>query len=84
MKSNDNDEPQLLRIPKTFHTVADLLAVANKLKLPNAMLISERENGDIVLLETNMTCAEANWLMDRVKYLVCRPAKNEKVIANGE
>lgn len=64
-------EPKLLQIPSRIHTVADLLAVAGKLGLTNAMVLSQREDGSIVFMTTApMTLAEANWLADSAKNII--------------
>lgn len=62
--------PELLRVPTKFHSVDDVLATAAKMNLPNILVLSELENGDIVFLETDMTMASANWLLDRMKQLL--------------
>lgn len=64
------DEPKLLRIPRTFHSVADVLATAAQLDLPNVLVLCENENGSLTLLDSGLTCAEANWLLDRAKSAV--------------
>lgn len=64
-------EPRLLQIPPHIHTVEDLFAVAGKLGLTNAMVLSQREDGSIVFLTTSkMTIAEANWLADSAKSII--------------
>jgi hypothetical protein len=65
------NEPKLLRVPSHLHTVDDLLATAGKMGLPNAMVLSQREDGSIVFLTTSkMTCSEANWLLDSAKITI--------------
>ncbi len=64
-------EPALLRIPTSFRSVDAVLETARKLDLSNVMVLSEREDGSLVFLETDMTLAEANWLLDRMKFLLC-------------
>lgn len=76
-----SDEPKLLKIPDTMRTVEDVLAVAARLDLGNVLVISERENGDIVYLtSSNSTCSEINWLLDRMKNVLVgdswQPKKN--------
>ena len=65
------DEPKLLRVP-TRMNVEELLAVAAKMDLPNAVLLSQRENGSIVLLDADngdgMTVAQVCWLLDGAKF----------------
>lgn len=63
-------EPKLLRIPQHFHSVDELLAVAGKLGLSNALLISETEDGAIIFLDSDLTFAQANWLLDRLKVVM--------------
>jgi hypothetical protein len=65
----------LLRIPEHFHSIEDMLAVAAKLDLKNALLISEREDGSLVFLDSGLTLAEANWLLDRMKTILLRPVE---------
>lgn len=74
-----SDEPKLLRVPEESRSMADLLGVAAKLDLDNVLLLSQRENGGIVFLEyPSMTCAEANWLVDRFKTLLHVPDAFER------
>ena len=68
----ERDEPKLLRIPEHFHSVEEMLGAAAKLNLPNALLISEREDGSLVFLDTDLTVSEANWLLDRMKQILLR------------
>lgn len=64
-------KPELLRVPAHCRTVDDLLAVAGKLRLTNAMVLSQKEDGNIVFLTTSaMTVAEANWLADCAKNII--------------
>lgn len=63
-------EPRLLRIPEHFHSVDDMLGAAAQLELTNALLISEREDGSLVFLDTDLNLAQANWLLDRMKLLL--------------
>jgi hypothetical protein len=65
--------PELLRVPFHFHTVADVLACAGKLNLPNVLVLSEREDGTLVFLDNDLTLAQANWLLDRMKALLITP-----------
>lgn len=73
------EAPQLLRVPTTFHSVADVLETAKQLDLNNVMVLSEREDGALVFLETDMTLASANWLLDRMKMLLLMPAQHDKI-----
>lgn len=72
-------QPKLLCIPTQFHSVDDVLGAAQKMNLPNVLLISELENGDLVFLGTEMTTAETNWLMDRLKILMLMPDSHRRV-----
>ena len=80
---NDNDPPKLLRIPQKFRTVNDVLGVAFHLNLTNVIVLSQRENGDLVFLDTDMTEAQANWLLDKIKTLLLMPSCYEMVNADG-
>jgi hypothetical protein len=60
-------DPQLLRIPRTFHSVDEVLGAAKLMELPNILVLSELANGNLVLLDDGMTVAQANWLLDRAK-----------------
>lgn len=73
-----DDVPQLLRVPEKFRTVDDVLATAGKLGLSNVLVLSQREDGSLVFLETDMSFAEANWLLDRMKMLLLAPALFER------
>ena len=68
----------LLRIPAVSRTVDDLLGVASRLDLPNAVLIAEREDGSLVMLTTDMTVAQANWLIDRLKTVLLGPTPKRR------
>jgi hypothetical protein len=67
------DTPQFLRVPVHFHSVEELLGVAAQMNLGNALLISEREDGSLVFLDSDLTLAQANWLLDRMKTLLLMP-----------
>jgi hypothetical protein len=69
----------LLRIPETFRSVEEVLATAAKLDLPNVLVLSELENGNLVFLETDMTVAQANWLLDRMKALLLIPESHKRI-----
>ena len=62
--------PTLLRIPKHFNSVDEVLTTAMKLELSNVVVISERADGSIVLIGTDMALSETNWLLDRAKLQV--------------
>lgn len=68
-----NDEPHLLRIPEVFHSIEGVLETAKRLDLPNVLVLSEREDGSIVFLSSEMNAAELNWLIDRAKVLLVWP-----------
>jgi hypothetical protein len=72
-------EPTLLRIPRKFNSVEDVLETARKLDLPNVLLLSEKEDGSLVFLETEMTLASTNWLLDRMKMLLLMPESHERL-----
>jgi len=63
-------DPQLLKIPEHFQTVDDVLGCAAKLNLRNILVLSEMENGNLVILDDGLTMAQANWLVDRFKTLM--------------
>jgi hypothetical protein len=63
----DDDEPPLLRVPNHFHNVEDVLACAGKMKLPNVLVLSQLENGNVVFLDSGLSFAETNWLLDTFK-----------------
>ena len=69
---NDEAVP-LLRIPTISRTTAELLGLAGHLDLPNAVLLSERPDGALVFLTTDMTLAQANWMVDRLKAVLLGP-----------
>lgn len=70
---------ELLRVPGKFRSVADVLATAGKMNLSNVLLLSEREDGSLVFLETEMSVASTNWLLDRMKMLMLMPASHERL-----
>ncbi|HXJ61872.1 MAG TPA: hypothetical protein VNU68_34975 [Verrucomicrobiae bacterium] len=65
--------PQLLRIPTSFHSVDEVLGAAAKMNLPHCVVLSETEAGGLVLLDSGMTMAQTNWLIDRLKALMLAP-----------
>lgn len=67
-------EPTLLRIPTVSRTTADLLGVAARLNLPHAVLLAQREGGELVFLTTDLSTAEANFMLDRIKAILLGPA----------
>lgn len=67
-------KPQLLRIPNVSRTTADLLGVAARLDLPHAVLLGHRSDGSLVFLTTDLSTAEANWMLDRVKAILLGPS----------
>lgn len=73
-----SDEPRLLRVPQKFQTAKQVLETAKKLDLPNVMVLSELDDGRLVFLETDMSFASANWLLDRMKQLLLNPNQFER------
>ena len=74
-----NDEaPRLLRIPHRFESVADVLHVALKMGLPNVVVLSELDDGKLVLLtDEGCTISSVNWLLDRLKQLLLERPRAE-------
>lgn len=71
--------PTLLRVPERFESVDAVLETARKMDLPNVLVLSELDDGNLVFLESNdITVASANWLLDRMKMLLLRPAAYER------
>lgn len=70
-------KPTLLRIPETFRSVDDVLATAAKLDLPNVLVLSERSDGRLTLLDSDLTISQANWLLDRAKMALLMPGQHE-------
>lgn len=71
-------EPELLRVPKHFQSVDEVLGTANKMNLPNVLVLSEKEDGSLVFLSTEMELAQTNWLLDRMKMLMLMPSSHER------
>ena len=71
-------DPPLLRVPSHFRSVADILACAAKMDLPNVLVLSERPDGSLVFLDNDLTLAQANWLLDRMKALLITPNQFER------
>jgi hypothetical protein len=67
---DDVNKPKLLRVPKRFSSVEEVLNTARQLDLSNILVLSEKEDGSLVFLETEMTFASTNWLLDRMKTLL--------------
>lgn len=70
--------PVLLRVPNHFQSVAEVLGCAAKMDLPNVLVLSERADGSLVFLDNDLTLAQANWLLDRMKALLITPNQFEK------
>jgi hypothetical protein len=68
----------MLRVPTRFQSVDEVLGAARQMNLPNVLLLSELEDGKIVFLETDMTLASTNWLLDRMKMLLLMPDSFER------
>ena len=65
------DTPKLLRVPVRFASVEEVLKTAAQMDLPNVLVLSQRENGNLVFLDSpGLTCAEANWLVDLAKKII--------------
>lgn len=64
------ERPVLLRVPRNFHSVDDVLACAGKMDLQNVLVLSEQEDGSIVFLDSGLTLAECNWILDTMKFLL--------------
>ena len=45
----------------------------------DVLVLSEREDGSLVLLDDGMTLAQANWLLDRAKAVMLMPGGFAKV-----
>jgi hypothetical protein len=71
-------EPKLLRVPSSFRNVGEVLACAEKMNLPNVVLLSEGDDGTITFLTSDMSLSQANWILDRVKLLLLRPDTFER------
>jgi hypothetical protein len=71
--------PKLLRIPTKFQSVEDVCGAASRMDLPNALLISELEDGSITFLSTDMNLAQVNWLLDRLKTILLIPESFNRV-----
>lgn len=79
MTSDDSDNVTFMGIPKALHSVDDVLGTAAKLNLDNAIVLSEREDGSLVFLTTEMTAASANWLLDTFKMLLLQPEMHPRL-----
>jgi hypothetical protein len=71
--------PKLLRIPTKFQSVEDVCGAASRMNLPNALMISELEDGTITFLSTDMNLAQVNWLLDRLKTIILIPESFNRV-----
>lgn len=81
---NDNGAPpKLLRIPQKLRTVNDVLGVAFHLSLTNIIILSQMEDGNLVFLDNDLTEAQANWLLDKIKTLLLMPSCYEMVNVDG-
>lgn len=73
------DQPTLLRVPKRFNSVDEVLNTARQMDLQNILVLSEMEDGSLIFLETGMTYASTNWLLDRTKMLLLMPNSHERL-----
>ena len=65
------DQPKLLRVPVRFESVDAVLETARRMDLSNVLVLSVRENGNIVFLDSpGLTVAEANWMVDQAKRII--------------
>ena len=65
------DQPKLLRVPVRFESVDAVLETARRMDLENVLVLSIRENGNIVFLDSpGLTVAEANWMVDQAKRII--------------
>ena len=63
--------PKLLRVPVRFESVEHVLKTAAQMELTNILILSQRENGNLVFLDSpGLTCAEANWMVDQAKRII--------------
>lgn len=73
------EEPKLLRIPSSFRSVEEALSCALKLQLSNILILSELENGNLVLLSTkDMTLSQTKWICDKAKSVLMEPNPSVK------
>jgi hypothetical protein len=64
-------EPALLRIPKVCRTTEVLLGLAKQIGIEHVVMLGvHSETGKLVFLTTDMTTAEANFMLDRMKILL--------------
>jgi hypothetical protein len=72
-KARPVPKPTLLRVPTHFRSVADVLGAAAQMDLPHVLVLSERDDGALVFLDSGLNMAECNWLIDRLKALILAP-----------
>jgi hypothetical protein len=72
-------KPELLKVPDKFQSVEEVLACAEKMDLPNIIVLSALENGNLVMLHHDMERAEMNLLLDRVKMILLNAVDHSKV-----
>lgn len=67
---------KVIKMPGTdLHETNEVLDAACKAKLPNVIVLSQLENGDIYHDTSNsMTLSEANWIIDSFKMWLMRTA----------
>ena len=62
---------EFLRIPESCRSIDDALSSAVHLNLGNIVILSETENGNIVVITAvDLTAAQVNWILDRAKIAV--------------
>jgi hypothetical protein len=63
--------PHLLCIPRYMRTVEQVLGTAQRLNLPEVIVLSQLPEGGLVwLANDDMTCERANWLLDMFKHFL--------------
>ena len=72
-------KPELLKVPEAFQSVEGVLATAGKLDLPNVLVLSDLDNGNLLLLHHGMNKAEMNFLVDRLKLILLGAVDHERV-----
>lgn len=71
--------PELLKVPDRFQSVAEVLACAQRMNLLDVIVLSETEEGNLVLLHHGLDRGEMNFLLDRLKLILLDAVEWEKV-----
>jgi hypothetical protein len=68
------DNERFVGPPGKCHSLEEIIGVIRQVNPPRVVVIFEQTDADmgLTMLSTDMTFGDANWLLDRAKYLLHR------------